>query len=91
MVIVLLLMLFGMLKNDIEWAIFPAMGMIIGIYFTISLWADGSITQVSGGSTITIAAASLVSTSAWQFLSLIPLVFTASAGLVSAYKVGKSI
>ena len=90
-VIVLMLTLFGLLKNDLEWAVFPGMAAVIGTYFTLSVFADGSLTQVSGSSPVVIASASLDATSAWQFISLIPMVFTFMAGLIATYKVAKGI
>jgi hypothetical protein len=89
-VVVLLLMLFGLLKNDIEWAVFPAMATIIGLYLTIAVGSDGSLTQVSGGSTVAIVSASGTGTGAWTFVFLIPMLFAISSGLVTIYKVGKS-
>lgn len=67
------------------------MGAVIGTYFTLSLYADGQLTQVSGGQAVNIASASLVATSSWQFISLIPMVFTFVSALVAVYRVGKSL
>lgn len=89
-IVVLILTLLGMVENDVEWTVFPGIAVIIGIYLTISLWADGSITELSGGTATVIASASTATTSAWQFISLIPMMFTIAAGLIAAYKVGKA-
>ena len=89
--VLLILTLLGLLKNDLEWAVFPGMGAVIGTLFTLAVYADGDLTQVSGGSTVVIASASTAATSAWQFISLSPMVFTFVASLVAIYRVGKSL
>ncbi|MDE1824363.1 MAG: hypothetical protein KGH74_03620 [Candidatus Micrarchaeota archaeon] len=77
----------GLLDEGYVWGVFPAIGGIIGLYFSVSLLADGSITQFAGTSTNVLASASTNVTSAWQFLALIPITFTISAFLIAGYKV----
>ena len=85
----LLLTVVGLLDTDYIWAVFPAVGGIIGVYFTIAFLADGSLTEFSGGASNVIASASTSGTSAWQFLSLIPIMLSLSSFLVAGYKVSK--
>ena len=87
-VIVLILMILGLVEKKVEWAVFPGMAMIVGLYLTIAILADGSLT--SNGGAITVASASLSTTSVWRMIEIIPEVFTISAGLIAAYRVGTS-
>lgn len=87
-VLVLTFMILGLVERKVEWSVFPAMGMIIGIYLTIALLSDGSLT--TNGGTVVVAVASSTTTSVWRMIELIPELFSVSAGLITAYKVGVS-
>lgn len=85
-----MLALAGLIQKDTSWVILPGFGVIIGLFFSISLLADGSITAVSGGVATVIASASTAGTSSWQFISLIPQFFTIMAFVIVVYKVAKA-
>jgi hypothetical protein len=89
-VVPLTLLLFSLIKNDIEWAVFSGIAMIIAIYATIAIGADGSLTEVSGSSTVAIVSATGTGVDAWTAVFYIPMLFAISAGLVTVYKVGKA-
>ena len=84
----LVLMVLGLVERRIEFAVFPGMGIVIGLYLHIALLADGSITQLSGGVSNTIASASTNVTSVWNFIEWTPAIFTIGAFLIVVYKVG---
>lgn len=86
--VVLTLTIIGLLKKDIVWAVFPALGGIIGLMFSVALLADGSLTLISGGVSSVIASASIDVASIWQAIGFIPVAFTITAFLISIYKVG---
>ena len=86
----LILTLLGVVKNDIEWAVFPGLAVVIGLFFHTAFLADGDLTQVSGGSTVVIASASTAVTSVWQALQWLPAFMTIAAGLIVAYQVGRA-
>lgn len=88
--VMLIFMLFGLVKDKVEWAVFPGMAIVIGLFMHTALLADGSLTNLSGGSTIAIASASTAVSNAWQFIQYFPLFFTAGSFLIVVYKVGKS-
>ena len=88
--ILLILTLAGLMRDGIEWAIFPGTAVILGIIFTVAFLADGDLTQVSGGSTVVIASASTASTSVWQFLQYVPMLLTVMPGCIAVYKVAKA-
>ena len=84
----MLLALFGLLKDKPEWAVFPGLGIVIGLFFHTAFLADGDLTQVSGGSTVVIASASTAVTSVWQALQYIPAVMTIMCFLIATFRVG---
>ena len=86
--VVLILMLAGLLKKNLEWAVFPGMATVIGVFLTLALLADGSLTNLSGGTAVVIASASTAGTSVWNFIEWTPIVFTLGSFLVAVYKVG---
>jgi hypothetical protein len=67
------------------------MATIVGILFSLAVAVGGSLTEVSGGTTVAIATASADVTSIWTPVLYIPIVFTLVAFLVTTYKVAKSI
>jgi len=82
--IILVLMLLGILgpDKDILWAMFPALGGVIGIWFTLAILADGSILNGS----LVIASASVSGAQDWQFIELVPVVFTLGSFMSALYK-----
>ena len=74
-------------RKDIVWAIFPAMGAIIGLYFTLAVYYDGQIT--CPGCTSPLASAAASSATDWSFVVLVPLVFTLGCLLITLYKIGE--
>ena len=87
-VLILLLALFGLLKEKVEWAVFPGLGIVLGLFFHTALLADGSITQVSGGSTVAILSATTAVSSAWGAVQYVPLTMTIMCFLIATYRVG---
>lgn len=81
-------MVLGLIERKVEWAVFPGMGVIIGIYLAIALLSDGSLT--TNGGTVVVAAASTSTTSVWRMIELIPELFSISAFLIVCYRVGSS-
>ena len=88
--VVLILMLAGLIQKGPEWAVFPGMGIVIGVYLTLALLADGSLTQLSGGTSNVIASASTNGTSVWNFIEWTPMTFTLGAFLIAVYKVASA-
>jgi hypothetical protein len=91
LLVMLIFMLFGLIKDKIEWSVFPGMAIVIGLILHTSLLADGSLTNVSGGLTVVIASASTAVSSAWQFIQYFPLIFTVGAFFIVVYRVGNVI
>ena len=89
-VLMLVFGLFGLLQKDIEWAVFPGLGIILGLFFHTALLADGSITEVSGGTTTAILSASTAVSNAWLAVQYIPLLLTVTCSFVAIYRVGKA-
>jgi hypothetical protein len=89
-IVVLIMAVLGFVESKVEWAIFPGMGVVIGTFLTLSLWADGSLTEMSGSTSVAIMSASTNVTSAWSFVQLIPLLFTFTSFLIAVYRVGKA-
>ena len=87
--IILVLMLLGILgpDKDILWAMFPALGGVIGIWFTLAILADGSILNGS----LVIASASVSGAQDWQFIELVPVVFTLGSFMAALYKGMKAL
>jgi hypothetical protein len=90
LIVVLIFVVLGLVERNVEWAVFPGMGIIIGLFLTIALLADGSLTQLSGGVDNVIASASLNGTSVWQFIEWTPMTLTIGAFLTVVYKVGSA-
>ena len=88
-VIMLVFVIIGMLNKEVEWAVFPGLGTVIGIYFTLAVWADGSLTT-QGGATV-MAAANGAATSSWNLIAYSPLFLTVVCFLIAVYKVGASL
>lgn len=86
--VVLIFMVLGLIKNKLEWAVFPGMATVIGIFLTLALLTDGSLTNLSGGSAVVIASASTAGTSVWNYIEWTPITFTLGAFLIAVYRVG---
>jgi hypothetical protein len=90
MVIVLVLMVLGIIGDkDLLWAMLPAMGGVIGIFLTLALLGDGSITT-NGGATV-IVSASTSGASDWQFIEMSPVVITLGSFMVALWKGVRSL
>ena len=91
LVVVLVLIVLGLAGNDKQmlWAMLPAMGGVIGIFLTLALLADGSLTT-NGGVTV-IVAASTSGSSDWQFVEFSPVVFTLGSFMIALYKGWKAL
>ena len=87
----LLFALFGLLKENVEWAVFPGLGIVIGLFFHTALLADGSITEVSGGVTTAILSASTAVSNGWAAVQYVPLMMTITCFLVATFRVGKGL
>ena len=87
--VMLVLIALGLMgpDKDIIWAMFPALGGVIGIWFSLAILADGSILI---GSQV-IASASTSGASDWQFIELTPIVFTLGAFMSALYKGMKAV
>ena len=84
--------LLGLVKNELQWVVVPGLAIVIGLFFHTALLADGSITQVSGGSTIAIATASTSATSVWLAIQWIPITITIILPFfVVVYRVGMAL
>lgn len=80
--IILIFMVLGLVKNKIEWAVFPGLAIIIGIFLHLALLSDGSLTQISGGISVVVASASTATTSVWNYIEWTPTLFTVGAFLI---------
>ena len=87
--LIVTLTIVGFLGNGVEWAIFPGFAMVIGLYFALSLLADGSLTILSGGVNTVMVDAN--SANSWEFVSLTVTLLPVMAGLSAIYKGVKSI
>lgn len=69
-----LLALFGRLKGVAALILggITSIGGFVGIYFFLGLASDGSLSEISNGSTIPIASATL-NASTWAFVLYLPL------------------
>ena len=81
----------GLVKDRIEWAVFPGFAIVLGLFFHTALLADGSITEVSGGVVTAIASASTDAASVWQAVEFVPLILTVMAFLITVYRVGSEL
>ena len=80
--------LMGLVKDKVEWAVFPGFAIVLGLFFHTALLADGSITEVSGGIVTAIASASTDAASVWQAVEYVPAILTLTAFLITVYRVG---
>lgn len=86
-VVVLIFTLLAMVKKDIEFVVFSVLGAIIGIFLSLGVLADGSLSEISGGTLSTIVSAS--TPNLWEAVYLIPVLLMLTAFMISVWKVGQ--
>jgi hypothetical protein len=79
LVAALILTLLGFLGKTPTWAMLPFFGGVVAVYWALALLADGNLTEVSGGTTSTLAAANGNIVSDFSALSIIPIAITLAA------------